>query len=344
MLAKNTKKSLKHKQNLMKHHNIQVLSGALVATDGVTISSQQEKARSHKDKLLEFDKSSVRRTKVIDDESDYFSSHNQWQSEKERETLKQREAELREIRYGSRLNRKVTFDFAGRQIVEKEPLTDMYDERHVADLISSNQSTVYAPPPLNPLVDQDSMVNPTISSQPPKFVVGKKKDLKSKKNVEKPKVTNIWRVQDRQLQEMRDEGKCLSMHQPWASLLVLGIKRVEGRTWYTSHCGKLWIASTATAASPETICAVEEQYRQLYKDSNLKFPNEYSTGKLLGSVDVLDCLPQEDFKAQYNSEESESPFVMVVDRPLCLSQPIPVKGQHKIWDLPSDVHLKAKRM
>jgi hypothetical protein len=43
------------------------------------------------------------------------------------------------------------------------------------------------------------------------------------------------------------------------------VARVEGRTWYTSHCGKLWIASTATAASPETICAVEEQYRQLYK-------------------------------------------------------------------------------
>ena len=33
------------------------------------------------------------------------------------------------------------------------------------------------------------------------------------------------RLQDRELQEMSDEGKCLSMHQPWASLLVRGIKR-----------------------------------------------------------------------------------------------------------------------
>ena len=33
------------------------------------------------------------------------------------------------------------------------------------------------------------------------------------------------RLQDRSLQEMRDEGCCLSMHQPWASLLVAGIKR-----------------------------------------------------------------------------------------------------------------------
>jgi hypothetical protein len=32
------------------------------------------------------------------------------------------------------------------------------------------------------------------------------------------------RVQDRELIEMLDEGYCLSMHQPWASLLAAGIK------------------------------------------------------------------------------------------------------------------------
>lgn len=32
------------------------------------------------------------------------------------------------------------------------------------------------------------------------------------------------RIQDRELQEMSDEGMCMSMHQPWASLLVAGIK------------------------------------------------------------------------------------------------------------------------
>jgi len=32
------------------------------------------------------------------------------------------------------------------------------------------------------------------------------------------------RVQDRELIEMVDDGYCLSMHQPWASLLVAGIK------------------------------------------------------------------------------------------------------------------------
>ena len=38
-----------------------------------------------------------------------------------------------------------------------------------------------------------------------------------------------------------DNNLCLSLHQPWASLLVQGIKTSEGRMWSTDHRGKLWI-------------------------------------------------------------------------------------------------------
>ena len=38
-----------------------------------------------------------------------------------------------------------------------------------------------------------------------------------------------------------DKMICLTMHQPWASLLVHGIKRVEGRGWNTDFRGRLWI-------------------------------------------------------------------------------------------------------
>jgi len=37
-------------------------------------------------------------------------------------------------------------------------------------------------------------------------------------------MSSHMRVQDRELIEMIDDGYCLSMHQPWASLLVAGIK------------------------------------------------------------------------------------------------------------------------
>lgn len=45
--------------------------------------------------------------------------------------------------------------------------------------------------------------------------------------------------------DAEDTGMCLSMHQPWASLLVLGFKRFEGREWTSKYKGPLWIHATS---------------------------------------------------------------------------------------------------
>lgn len=49
----------------------------------------------------------------------------------------------------------------------------------------------------------------------------KAKSAHTEQNAERTRL----RIQDRELQEMADGGWCLSMHQPWASLLICGIKR-----------------------------------------------------------------------------------------------------------------------
>ena len=61
------------------------------------------------------------------------------------------------------------------------------------------------------------------------------------------------RLQDAGLSEMADDGICLSMHQPWASLLVYGIKMHEGRVWSSAHRGRLWIAA-ASKVPPGRAC------------------------------------------------------------------------------------------
>lgn len=74
--------------------------------------------------------SSVRRTQVLDDESDYFATDsNQWLSPNERAALRKREEELREIRHASRKDRKITLDFAGRTVLEEDGnLKQYYDK------------------------------------------------------------------------------------------------------------------------------------------------------------------------------------------------------------------------
>lgn len=126
-------------------------------------------------------------------------------------------------------------------------------------------------------------------------------------DVNGPKFDGVYnRVQDKELLEVSDMKKCISMHQPYASLLVAGIKRHEGRSWYSSHRGRLWIAATAKPADPNEIKAIENFYKRYYNgraessletkvytngifsifflDNTIEFPKQYPSACLLGCV------------------------------------------------------------
>ncbi|CAH1183406.1 unnamed protein product [Ceutorhynchus assimilis] len=138
-----------------------------------------------------------------------------------------------------------------------------------------------------------------------------------------------------------DQGLCLSMHQPYASLLVAGVKMDEGRVWPTTHRGRLWIAAAAKEPDEEEVLALENYYREFYKDDMLKFPKEYPTGCLLGCVTVEDCLDQEAYKETYGREAS-SPYMLVCSNPIILPVFYPISGKNKIYPLDKEIHKYAK--
>lgn len=57
---------------------------------------------------------------------------------------------------------------------------------------------------------------------------------------------------------MTEKELCISVHEPWASLLCYGLKRIEGRGWRTRYRGRLWIHSTGTKPSQQTVQASVE--------------------------------------------------------------------------------------
>ncbi|XP_068169497.1 activating signal cointegrator 1 [Antennarius striatus] len=316
-----------------------------------------EKAIKHRDKLLDNDKNSVKRMQVLDDQSDYFASEsNQWLSPSEREKLKKKEEELRELRHASRKDRKITLDFAGRQVLDEgNNLNEYYvklDETLKAMSADSTSKSQVQSERQGGKSSSRTLVNPNIMQSAPEWVdIGRSENYKrndgqgkivaeDKGRVERSKL----RLQDRELQEMSDGGWCLSMHQPWASLLVRGIKRVEGRTWYTSHRGRLWIAAAAKKPTPLEIAEVEAMHRHIRKKEP-RFPEHYPTSCLLGCVNVTDCLSQDQFREQFSDtcEESASPFVFICTNPQELLVKFPMKGKHKIWKLESRDHQGAKK-
>lgn len=62
--------------------------------------------------------------------------------------------------------------------------------------------------------------------------------------------------------------------------------RHEGRTWYSSHRGRLWIASTAKPVNVDEVIQMEQFYKNHYNDEKIEFPSQYPAGCLLGCVSV----------------------------------------------------------
>jgi len=309
----------------------------------LTISGDVAKAIQHKNRLLEFDQTSEKRTKVFDDENDYFDSNSRWISKEQREKLQAREQELKDEKYDRSRSRKVTLDLLGRKVVSEK------DE---------HQSVFNPDDPVLQAIIAESTTEDIFSSckrnndEPPKQVqrpiyVDSNED-NSKKLTSKPnsgkKVTTgaaVDRLQDASLQEMTDRGRCLSMHQPYASLLIRGLKTDEGRTWYSSHRGRLWIAAAAHVPSEEKVAAVEAGVRARLGDVSM--PQHYPTGVLLGHCDVEDVLCQEEYRLRWPDGDSLSPFVFLCRNPTEMQFKFPLKGDHKIFSLDPATHKMAKK-
>lgn len=139
-----------------------------------------------------------------------------------------------------------------------------------------------------------------------------------------------------------DTGMCLSMHQPWASLLVRGIKTHEGRTWSTNYRGKLWIH--AAAHVPTNVKEVEAHYDQ-FTSSPPQHPDYYPTKALIGYVYVVECLDRGAYEAKYEPQQrqEESPFSFICEGATALPFPLPMDGNHKLFPLDRKVHTAARK-
>lgn len=173
-----------------------------------------EKALLERNRLLEYDKNSERRTVVIDDESDYFKNNSVWLNDTEKKKLEKLESEMREKKHASRMSKTITFDFSGRQIVDEPTLPKEFEDK-ILNEIQEMQGINYSFDNIHPgLVDSAPIFDESVISQFP--------TLKNSKSSGFDGVYN--KVQDKEFLEMSDQKSCLSMHQPWASLLVFGIK------------------------------------------------------------------------------------------------------------------------
>lgn len=177
-----------------------------------------EEALIQRNKLLEFDKASEKRTRVIDDEQDYYKSNSIWLSNDEREKLSKLEAQMRESKHGSRLKRNMKIDIFGNELKDE----NISVEEQIMSIEDFNRNEgMYSVGNMDPNID---------NSLPEVVYVSHTGDQGGTINTcgSHNKYDGVYnRIQDKELLELSDMRSCLSMHQPWASLLIAGIKKYK---------------------------------------------------------------------------------------------------------------------
>jgi hypothetical protein len=92
-------------------------------------------------------------------------------------------------------------------------------------------------------------------------------------------------------------AKAITIKQPYASLIVEGIKDIENRTWKTNYRGKILIHAGKDNLiknlkyGDDITCLNNKQLEYITNNKhNDIINNELTTGAIIGSVEIIDCV------------------------------------------------------
>lgn len=154
-----------------------------------------------------------------------------------------------------------------------------------------------------------------------------------------------------------EEVKIISLWQPWASLIILGLKQYETRSWSTSYRGRLAIHA---AKRKIDITGIDVYLKALSLNgaSSPAFdPNPFQYGCIVAVVDLTDCLLMKDWdppqqgKIDIDFEVTEledavgdwqpGRYAWKLENVQPLAQPIPFRGSQGLRTIQDTAVLRA---
>ncbi|MDO7887963.1 ASCH domain-containing protein [Hymenobacter cheonanensis] len=147
--------------------------------------------------------------------------------------------------------------------------------------------------------------------------------------------------------------KALSLLQPWATLIMLGYKEYETRSWATQHRGTLAIAASAgKPAWAREVCETDPIIRGILAQHGLTF-DTLPRGSVLGvvqltgmkrivSVQHANC-PDEVAPSQLKPVEvaagdyTPGRWAWALSHVHAFATPVPCKGALSLWQVPPEV-------
>jgi activating signal cointegrator 1 len=97
--------------------------------------------------------------------------------------------------------------------------------------------------------------------------------------------------------------KALSLWQPWSSLIAIGAKQYETRSWSTSYRGPLVIHAAKRWLIDQQAVCVYEPFRSILIDAGLELFKNIPLGAALCVVDLVDCQATEAVRHKISRNE-----------------------------------------
>lgn len=132
--------------------------------------------------------------------------------------------------------------------------------------------------------------------------------------------------------------RCISLIQPWATLVAIGAKKYETRSWETKYRG--WLAIHASKGFPndcKELC-LEEPFRSALFNSGIRTIGDIPRGQVLAVVNLTDCITTNQWTPPFMSDEFEfgdygaDRFAWKMDDARKV-KPFDAKGSLGIWRL-----------
>lgn len=119
--------------------------------------------------------------------------------------------------------------------------------------------------------------------------------------------------------------KALSVKQPWAELICLGIKDVENRMWRTKFRGRVFVHATQ---APDKSAILSKQ-REDATDHIEEF--YFKNSAIIGEVTITDCV--QNHKSIW-ADKGEGIWHWVLEDAVFYDKPIEnVKGRLGLWNI-----------
>jgi len=134
--------------------------------------------------------------------------------------------------------------------------------------------------------------------------------------------------------------KAISLWQPWATAMALGIKKIETRSWSSWYTGDIAIhAAMKFTREARHFAEIECALGRL--------PNRLPFGVLLCVVNLKECDYAEDIVQNISAIErlygdySPGRFAWITDNLRVFKEPIPYRGMQGIFEIPDSIIKEA---